>query len=47
MGYYVVLASDCTDTYAEREDQSSVYNIGHHFGKAATGAELLAIWGRT
>ncbi len=44
-GYYVVLVSDCTDTFTQREYESAVYNIGHHFGKAATSSELLEIWG--
>jgi len=43
-GYYIVLVSDCTDSFTEREFRSTVYNIENYFGRVATSAEIMNIW---
>jgi len=46
-GYYVVLVSDCTDSYTQQEHESAVYNIENYFGKVATSNEVIKIWEAT
>lgn len=43
-GYYIILVSDCTDAFTQREYESSVFNIEKYFGRVATSSELVKAW---
>ena len=42
-GYYVVVASDCTETVTQNEYDASIVNINTYFGKTATSDEIMAL----
>ncbi len=46
-GYYVVLVSDCADSFTRQEHESAVFNIKNYFGKVTTSNELIKIWEAT
>ena len=43
-GYYIVLVSDCTESYTQQEYESTVFNIKNYFGKVVTSSELIKTW---
>ena len=42
-GYYVIVASDCTETITKNEYDASIVNINTYFGKTATSDEIMAL----
>lgn len=43
-GYYIVMVSDCTNTYTQIEYDSAILNIEKYFGKVAISEEIMNIW---
>ena len=43
-GYYILLVSDCTDTYTQEEYDATLHNIRTYFGKVATSDEIATLW---
>jgi ureidoacrylate peracid hydrolase len=43
-GYYPVLVTDCTEAATQQEYDSTVFNLGTYFGKAATSEHIVKIW---
>jgi len=43
-GYWIILVSDCTDAFTQREYESAIFNIEKYFGKVATSSEIVEAW---
>lgn len=43
-GYYIVVASDCTDSFTEAEYEAAMHNFRTYFGKVVPSEEIAALW---
>ncbi len=43
-GYYIVMLSDCTDTYSKMEHDAAISNIKNYFGRVASSKDIVSLW---